>query len=116
MNTFYRYVFVLGATVAGGCIAEEPAQMDPGEASPPPSVAAEPPAQPMPPLPERAERMLAELGPEAATLRTTLRMEGERMALSRREAMVAVGPRVRAAMRRHHIRVEELARHLSGGA
>lgn len=69
-------------------------------------------ARPMPRLRERAEAVVAELGPEAETLRATLtRPEGDYRRWHS-ESMAALSPRARASLRRHNVRIEQLARHL----
>jgi hypothetical protein len=68
--------------------------------------------RPMPAVSIRAQRVLAELGPEADALRNAITVEKGRLTMPRRDALVAIGPRARAALRRHNVRIEELARQL----
>lgn len=113
MTPVMRHVLVLVFPLIAGCQGA-----DPGHDAHPPApaaLAAPEPARPMPPAEERIARLLAELGPEASTLQEPLRMQGDALALPRRDAMAALSPRVRAAMVRHNVRAEELARHLAAG-
>ena len=117
MNRFHWQSCALAATWMCGCVGDASTGTDTSTergASAAQIEAAEP-ASAMPPLAVRAARVMAELGPDEATVRTALRMDADHIVLSHREALSAIGPRARASMRRHGVHVEELARSLSGG-
>ncbi len=63
-------------------------------------------SQPMPALEVRAQRVLAELGDD--DLRVIRSLDGE----DRRSVLENLTPRARASLRRHNVRVEQIARHL----
>jgi hypothetical protein len=71
--------------------------------------------QPMPALADRIERVLGELGDDAASVRDALRLERGLLVLPRREALAAIGPHARATLQRHNVRIEQLARALERG-
>lgn len=119
-----RFVHVLRflMVLAAACVAEV---SEPQAAAPPPQVRGDyellvpavpnrAPAelqgpQPMPALEERIERVIAEVGPDALAV---MPADG-RVSRSRRDLLAALGPAGRASLRRHDVRVEQLARYLS---
>ena len=110
-------------TLAFAACASEPPSADSAEAVEvhrggdhdvmiPPSPEEGPPeaqgTRPMPQLALRVERVLDEVGEELAPVP----MDDGRLRRPRREVLRSVSPRVRASLRRHNVRVEQLARHL----
>lgn len=70
-------------------------------------------ARPMPHLDDRIDAVLGELGEEGDAVReaaTRLRTT------STREQLARLSPRTRAALRRHNVRLEQVARRATGGA
>jgi hypothetical protein len=110
--SFIRWIPLAAAIAAvSGCADDS--RPGPGSAEVDPTHQAR--VHPMPPLGDRIDRVLDELGPDAAAARTALRMQDGRLVLPRRQALAALGPRARATLHRHNVRIEQLARFLEGG-
>lgn len=71
--------------------------------------------RPMPQLAVRVERVIEEVGEELSPLVMEPPTSSDGPRQRRRDVLRSLSPRVRASLRRHNVRVGQLARYLHGG-